>query len=95
MFRTRRGVLRARCCSECYPSATFGEAGSLRFSLLHVIESRDRMKIDPKRQELWQKLEAELRKHGLEAMPVTGEVTDVRVPLPQNDWGSNVIMPLL
>ena len=27
-------------------------------------------------------------------MPVTGEVTDVRVPLPQNDWGSNVIMPV-
>lgn len=31
-----------------------------------VIESRHRMKYDPNREKLWQKLEAELRKHGLE-----------------------------
>ena len=37
------------------------------FTTAHVIESRHRMKIDPKREKLWQKLEAELRKHGLEA----------------------------
>ena len=36
------------------------------FTTAHVIESRHRMKIDPKREKLWQKLEAELRKHGLE-----------------------------
>ncbi|MFQ5777266.1 MAG: methyltransferase family protein [Terriglobia bacterium] len=30
-----------------------------------------------------------------EVLPVTGEVTGTHVPLPQNAWGPNVVMPLL
>jgi hypothetical protein len=30
-----------------------------------------------------------------EVQPVTGEVLDVRVPLPQNHWGAKVTMPVL
>ncbi|MFQ5926665.1 MAG: methyltransferase, partial [Terriglobia bacterium] len=31
----------------------------------------------------------------VDVLPATGEVTRVRVPLPQNAWGPNVVMPLL
>jgi hypothetical protein len=30
-----------------------------------------------------------------EVSPATGEVLDVRIPLPQNHWGPKVTMPVL
>ena len=38
------------------------------FTKPDVIGSRHRMKIDPKREKLWQKLEVELQNHGLEVV---------------------------